>query len=155
MRVKKGSEEKCGNYEYNNGSFVRVIGVYSSGDLSYEILNDKKEIVGVCGLCFKAEELEPLEKTFKTLEVGDVVKGSFGTRTVLAVLHHGNDHEESVYVLSIPGVENSVDTAVTSHQIESIGYTIVQDEPAKPEPKKMTVSEIAKALGHEVEVVKE
>jgi hypothetical protein len=100
------------------------------------------------------------EKTFKTLEVGDLIQDDGESyQRVLAVLNRGDENSESIYALSyyssvkISDNLKKIGIFHTSYELEEGGFTIVKEE-TKAEPKKMTVAEVAKALGHEVEIVK-
>jgi hypothetical protein len=95
-------------------------------------------------------------KTLKTLEVGDFVKDSEEYyRKVLAVVHRGNDTDESVYVLSIADISKLSDDihissgTYTSFSLEIKGYTI------EGEPEELTIEEVCKELGRTVKIVNE
>ncbi len=74
------------------------------------------------------------------------VTGLGSKRTVLAILSPG------VYALSKGGQQDSFGEIMTAKDLERKGYTV---KGAQDEAVKMTVSDIAKKLGHEVEIIKE
>lgn len=95
---------------------------------------------------FDESDLEPVEKTLYTLEVGDVVVNEYtGERVVLEVLTQS-------CLLSSGGGEDSTGCWFTFKEMEVDGFKLKETQPTT---LKMTVSEIAEKLGHEVEIVKE
>lgn len=128
---KSGSIVEYVNYEDGNDWFV------ASG-MNVENESNHWALMWDC--------LEPLEKTLDDLEVGDVlVTASNEEHTVLAICG-------MIYILSKPGRPNLVsddgDCLYTLHEIKNLfKFTLKSPTPPKV---KVTMEEVAKALGREV-----
>lgn len=144
LRVKSGCEGKCGTFVSVGGEFIKITGV-NQFTYDYDILDKDLKKIGYCSCCLKDEHLEPYEKTWETLQEGDVVIDSQGAeQTVLGVCG-------KVIMLSCVGYPMEFDSGYTGIDLTKIGYTI---KDAKPIIEELTVEEICKELGREVKIRK-
>lgn len=146
--VKKGSEAKCKSFLTSNGAFIRITVLSGKKDILYEILNERKEPIDWCYSCFEEEDLEPLEKTLYTLEVGDIILDRFGNEIkIIEVFNHG-------YATRILNCFDDYALEMkSSKDLEKFGYTI-KGAITKEEPKKMTLEKIEKELGYKISLIK-
>jgi len=94
-------------------------------------------------------DLKPAEITWDTLQEGDEVMDCYGVkRIILGVCG-------KVFHLSYGEGRLKFYCNTTKQDLIEYDYTIVQPTPVTPEPTKMTVAEICKALGKTIEIVKE
>lgn len=119
------------------GTIVKV----DESDQTYRVSGQRET-----GYWITEEDLAPVEKTLYTIGVGDVItdEGNTDERFVLEVLPN----------ICFLTAWNEVDEAhswYTYKQMERYGWKVKQTQLT---PLKMTVSEIAEKLGHEVEIIK-
>lgn len=143
LKVKKGHDKQCANYQNKGGSFIKITGI-KDGFYEYDILDVNKKRISQCNICFADEDLEPSEKTLENLEVGDILVDCDGEKKVLGICG-------LVYFLSEYG---------NFDRCGLVGWTLesIKEEGLKLKgesgPKEMTVKEISDKLGYEVKVVK-
>ena len=92
------------------------------------------------------EELELVEKSWDTLEVGDEIKDKNGdSRWVLGLCGR-------VILISGWNTKNVYGLSLTKEELISIGYTIVQ--PKEEETPEYTMEEAIKIVGHNFKIKK-
>ena len=144
LRVKSGCEDVCGTFIRVDGKYIKITKV--SGEYYfYDILDKDLKKIDYCNSCLNDKHLEPYEKTWETLQEGDVVIDDDGKeREVLGVCG-------KVYHLS--GRQNKKHYGLNStiQEMKDYGFTI---KDAKPIIEELTVEEICKELGREVKIRK-
>jgi hypothetical protein len=145
LKVKKGCEGECVTYRISkNATHIKITDVDDNCNYSYGIFNGKKKL-DTCYDCLKDEHLEPLEKTWDTLEEGDVVVSKTGgQREVLAI-------KGRVIILSIHNDFNSCSYhSFTKEDLIANGYTIKNSTP-ESDTVEVSMQEIAKERNIPVE----
>jgi hypothetical protein len=144
LKVKEGCEGECYDFEKNKGKFIKIAHI-EDGYRTYDILDKNKEVIDWCD-CFKDEHLEPITKTLRDMEVGDILVNERGSETkVLEVLIN------SFLMSCLSGFKNSWDW-FTFEEAEEEGWKLKTQE--EPEVEEMTVADVCKELGREVKIIK-
>lgn len=139
LKVKKGCEGKCGQYnDFTDPTHIQITEILPSRDsYNYTIYKGNEEL-STCSVCFKDEHLEPLEKTWDTLEEGDILLDEDGDECeVLGICGRAILLERSGYFW-------------TKEELIRDGYTIKNATP-EPEQTEVTLQDIADWKGIPVE----
>lgn len=147
-KFKKGDRVRVIDRRSPNYGCVLTIKDWSFGTLNFDtsgypiegssiLKNPQKNV-------FQEHQLERMEKTMDNLEIGDILvrDGRDYGRRVIGLLEDGK----------VVVTRDTDDEDVAANTLEDIRHECWK---LQTEVKEMTVADIAKALGHEVKIVKE
>lgn len=147
-KVKPEFRDMCDAFNRNKkATYVRFL-----LEEFYTFLDKDKQVLlnNICN-CYRAEHLEPLEKTLYNLEVNDFVEDVGGNkRKVIGSIE--NNSKNPLYFLSTHWDFESFDRIRSAKELEVNNYKVVQSEPTE-EIKEMTVEEVSKLVGKKVKIV--
>lgn len=107
--------------DFDEKDFVEKIEL----SFTYKILDINKKEIESCRFCFKPEHLEPIEKPFDNLKIGDIVENNDGFRREILGFVIQNDINERLYMLSTSASKSTelIDSA-SAKQLEKLGYKV-------------------------------
>lgn len=143
LKVKKGCEHMCISYGNSSGEYI-IITEVSDDNYYYDVYRCGKKVRD-CFNCLTDEYLEPFEKTWDSLEIGDVIIDNYSNEAkVLAVLG-------DVFYMIMFDNFNNVGDWHTKKQAKVFGWKIKQPE---PEIIEVSMDEVAEKFNVPVSQLK-